>query len=123
MPAGLGDPMHDAIEFVDIADSAEALKKRETATANAALVEALHLPVRHLVADIGDPLVSAAALRDRVRHHPVIGTMNGRIDDDTTLGTDFFMQRSKRSQWSLRRVVGPVGRKGVTAGRAEDTRV
>src|SRR5262245_30309829 len=91
MPAELGDPMHDALELVHVADAAKPLQEGEAAAADAALVERLELLVGHLVFDVGNAFVGAFALRDGVGHDAVVGAVHRGIDDHTALDADLLV--------------------------------
>src|SRR5258708_35467372 len=96
MPPHRLDARDQAMEDVEVGDTAQVLDEIEANTANAALVEAPQFTVRHGVVDTGDASIGSLTRGNAVKGHPHVRAMATRVDERAAGHAELGVQRTRR---------------------------
>jgi len=95
MPTDACGSIHQPLECVHVANTAQPLEEGKATAPHSGLVQGQKICIRHRAVDIRDTSVFSIAPGDGVGNDAIIKTVHGCIDDDGTFDTDFFVQRAK----------------------------
>src|SRR5690606_17383258 len=92
VPAERGDPPHELVELAEIGRAAEMGNEVEADAADAAVVEPFELRIRDRTVDVRDAAIAAAALRDRIEDHGIVGAVTARVHEHGALEPQRLLQ-------------------------------
>src|SRR5690606_11411955 len=106
-----------------VGHAAQVLHEVEADAADTAGVQVLEVLVREARVDVRDAAVLAAALRDRIEDHRVVGAVAARVDEHGALEAERLLQLFETLERRVRRRVRAIRCVRILVTRPEDVTV